>query len=784
MALILFSTIALLTKSYFRPKYNGELKLSGLKNKVTIYRDQYGVPHIDAQNIIDGRMALGFTMATDRLWQMEVLRRVAAGTLSEILGPKTINYDLLLRKLRLKRSMEVFIKNNYSKLDPQMIRETKAFLKGVNEFIKQDRLPIEFKILGYKPRPFTFVDTMSISGFVAFSFAEEIISTPLMGSLLKEHPSKAIRELLVKQKNDKTFTTKTSLKYDPTKEQWYQTLVEGLNKYTSSLGLFHGSNSWVLSGKKTVSGKPMLSNDPHIAFSNPSFWYEAHLKTPEHEMYGHFIPIVPFAGLGHNKYKAWAITMSEIDDLDIYLEKINPKNPNEVMYKNAWVPLIIENEIIKVKGEKDRKIAVKITPHGPILDDTKHALGQKHLSIKWAFHHPDNNIATTIYKLNYAKDLSELRPALSHATSPGFNISWADSKGNIAWHVMGKVPIRPKGVNGSFPLEGWSGKHEYLGYLKLSENPHLYNPKKGFIATANYYPEVDFGISHKGFWQPSDRIERINHLLTKKEKLNISDMKSIFTDDFVEPGKDIINIFNQILTQKNMSKVEKVAFQHLMKWNQRCPIESVGCTIFQMFVRKIVYEGLIDEFGEKRLQVFSRVADYWHFFKSFINNPNSYWWNNAKTKRKETRSEIVSLAFSKTIKSLTERFGNNISDWNWGKLHTVTYGHILGKNKWLAPLFNLGPFAAPAGYSQINNLGSIRGDFDFNVTFGPSTRRIVDFSNLNNSLGILPTGNSGVMFSKYYKNQSKMYLDGKFRAQIINMDLIKKDHRDKLVLNP
>lgn len=764
------------------PDKHGSLNLPGLEKPVSVHRDKYGIPHIEAENDIDAMRAFGFVTAGDRLFHMELLRRIANGQLSEVLGEGALKWDILLRKLKLRKTMDDLLKKKLSHMDPKMVAMMNAFYEGVDHFVKTQPLPPEFILLGFTPKKFELAEGMAISGYMALSFAEGIIADSLFSELYADFPKDMIDEVLVKHRGDKNLITKNFVDANPVKQQWFKDLTSFLNEFEENFGLFHGSNSWVLGPNRSKSGYPLLANDPHVAFSNPSVWYEAHIKYPGYEIYGHYLPLVPFPAMGHDMNRGWAVTMAEMDDLDIYQEKID-WDKKKVMFKNKWVPLKIEKEIIKVKGSKDKIIEVVTTPHGPLIDGTEYGRKDKHLSVKWSYHHPENDVATAFYKLSYSKNVSDLKHALKHAATPGLNVSWVDREGNIAWHVLSKVPLRPEGVTGETILEGWSGKHEYLRYFTIDENPHSYNPKSGVIVTTNYRPEFESRHKLYGYWQPSERFERISNLLAKKEKWSLEELKIIQNDHHVVTSLDHLSILLGNLKVEDSRKHNKVV-EILKRWTGESSAKDVGPSIYYTWTKEIMKKTMLDDLGPDRYKALNRVADGWHFFKTLLKNPNSKWWDIKETKIKESREDIITSAFSSTINILSDKLGSNPNSWKWGKLHTIEFGHPFGKKKPLNLIFNIGPYEANGGYFQVNNMSSKRYKDDFRVTLGPSTRRLIDFKDASVSLGILPTGNSGRPFSPHYDDQARMFLDGEYREQLLDLSIVKKQKKGTLVLSP
>jgi penicillin G amidase len=772
------------------PVLSGELKLKGLQGPVTVYRDKYYIPHIEAENRLDAMRALGFTVAGDRLFHMDLLRRVTNGQLSEIFGPRAKKWDISLRKLRIRKTMNDFVSKNKKNFNSNMVAELNSFYEGVQYFIDTQPLPIEFVILGYKPRPFVIEESLALTGYMALSFADGIISDTLYTELYENFPYEKIKELdtqlsadsnsiLDYNSNKKTSQNKTSY----TKQKWFSDLTQTIKELEDEFGLFEGSNSWVVSGEKSKSGYPLFANDPHIAFSSPSVWYEAHLKTPDLDIYGHYLPLIPFPAIGHNKNRAWGMTMAKTDDLDIYEEKINWKE-NKVLYKNKWVSLRIEQEVLKIKGEPDYKFKVYSTPHGPLIDGTKYEKKGKHLALKWSYAHPDNNAFEAIYRLRESKTMKDFQDALGIAAAPALSITWGDKAGNIGYHVMSKMPVRPKGVSGRKILNGWSGAHEYLRYLDISENPHLYNPESGIIINANYQPQFKTEYPINGYFQPSDRLERIENLLNKQEKWSLEEMKIIQTDTTSHFGPRQIKFLLPMLKQKKESEMFSQAIEYLENWNGSSSVDSIASSLYHQWKKEMLKMTLADELTPEQFRSFLSIADSHHFYKRLIFNKKSLWWDIKNTDKKETQTDIVNLSFREMLTTLERKWGSNITKWEWGQMHTLEFVHAVGKKKPLNLFFNIGPFPVAGGYSQINNLASKRYDLHYQVKTGPSTRRLIDFKDASTSFGIIPTGNSGRPFSKHYDDQAELYVNNKYREQLLNLEDVKKLNLDVLKLKP
>ncbi len=511
-----------------QPQRSGELSLAGLADKVTVHYDKWAIPHIYAGNEKDAYRALGYLHAQERLFHMEILRRLAKGQLAEILGPKLISTDTLFRTLRLKQFGQEYLQHQDLKSPAWVIAQ--AYINGTNHFVKTGPTPIEFELLGIPQTPYTLADIVSLEGYMADSFAAGFKTDPVLTFVRDKLGGGYLGDMgyqLAAQPPIKLLSgTQHSLGA-------LAGLVADIETQFSPVGFFEGSNAWVVAGRKTKSGKPVFVGGPHIAFSCPSVWYEAHIVTPTFELYGHYLSGNPIALMGLNRKIAWTLTMFQNDDVDMFREKANPESPDQVWSDGKWVDLKIETETLKVKGQPDIQLKLRRSPHGPILNDAVKGLKaeKEPIALWWAFHDLGNDLGAGFYHFTHADDVFEAREAIRDLKSPGLNFVMADAKGNIAWWASGVVPIRPAHVDSNFVLDGASGKDEYLGMHAFGKNPQLINPTAGFIVSANHQPE-DFGTGVvPGYYNLDNRVKRITKLLAEKEGgWTAEDMKAIQLD--------------------------------------------------------------------------------------------------------------------------------------------------------------------------------------------------------------------------------------------------------------
>jgi penicillin amidase len=791
------------------PEIDGVIQ-APLKSEVVIRRDRYGVPHIEAQTAEDACFALGFTVAQDRLFQMELQRRLAQGELAEILGPSLVRVDRQFRTFGYKRIAEKQLRLEEQSPDSQRaLALLDAFLAGVNHFIATQKLPVEYTLIGASARPFTRIDVMSMMVYMSFSFAHGHTTDSLFSFLKDKYSDRNPRELFPGYTAGQAVTIiENQAEYNPNSKARPESPVAASARTSSTLmpgsfslaslffseeGLdalipsFHGSNSWVIAPSRSISGAAILANDPHIGLSNPAVWYEAHIKYDGFENYGYYIPIFPFPLLGHNRERAWGLTMFENDDLDLYRETFHPDDPSLVMYRGQYVPVTIIKEKIRVKGAEDEELTIRITPHGPIISEFLKGYEGPPLAMWWVLEKQPNPILRFTHTMLHARTLKDFEASMALLAAPGLNISYADSAGNIAWWAVGRLPIRPPHIHSREVLDGASGRDEITAFLPFALNPKLINPPSGIIITANNKstsapvgPIRDL----EGYWAPTDRAARLTELLSAREKWDLESLKAVQTDVHAQAGAAFQEQIRTLIDRAALDEKQSRALDELLNWDGNARIDSIGATIYHVTLYHILKGLVMDELGPERFEVYTDSMDYWSFLKNVISNDNSAYWDDVTTEKKETRKEIVQTAFVAAVDELTERMGSSIDSWQWGKLHRIVYKHPLGSKKPLNLLFNIGPYPAPAEAHFVNRMKSSFGKHDYIVSSTPSTRRLIDFSNPEMAVSILPSGNSGNFMSPYFDDQVQAFLRGEYRPMILNIEKAKDDMRHTLTLRP
>ena len=766
---------------HLKPKYEGEVRLKNLQKETTVYFDDFGVPHIYADSEKDAMTALGYVHAQERLWQMELLRRIAPGRLSELFGSVTLKNDKFFSGIGIEEASAKAI----AKLDKnsQSYQLTMAYLDGINQYLEDGVTPIEFSLLGVKKEKFTIKDVYNIFGYMSFSFAMAQKTDPLLTDIRNKYGAEYVKDLGIEGE----FNT-TKIKSSKENIEEYATIAKSVAELLDKAPIppFVGSNSWVVGPNKTKSGKVIFANDPHIGFSQPGTWYEAHLIAPNFELYGCYLAGTPFPLLAHNRNYAYGLTMFENDDIDFYQERNKEGDVNQYVTPTGFGTYESRTKTIKVKDTSDVVLTVKSSRHGPIMNDVLASLKSKNpIAMSWIYTQQPIQILDAVYGLSHAKNIDDFKKSVQLVAAPGLNVMYGDAKGNVAWWATGTLYKHDKGVNSFFILDGASGKDDIKGYLDFSKNPSAENPKWGYVYSANNQPEAIDGYLYPGYYLPEDRAKRISGLMDAKSDWDKEAISKMIFDNTspVSPGVAQTLIANVDI--KSISSKEKEVIAALQSWKGTNNLEDVGVTIYNKWVYLYLKNTFEDEMGSDSFTLFLDTSLGKQIIARQIENENSVWWDNIKTKNvKETRGDIVTKSFHETVAQLQEQLGDKVADWNWSKVHTVEHEHPLGKVAALRRLFNVGPLAAPGSNEVINNqFFGFNKEGKYHVKGGPSTRRIVDFSDIENSWSILPTGQSGNPFSKHYRDQAEMYNEGKFRKMKLNREEIVKTST-KLVFKP
>jgi len=765
------------------PSVSGTLHLEGLKDEVEVIRDKWGIPHIYARNADDLFFAQGYVHAQDRLWQMEFNRRIAAGRLSEIAGEVTLDADRFLRTIGLYRAAE----EEYPHLDEESKRILHAYAQGVNAFIEthKGRLPLEFTLLGIKPEPWTPVDSIAWGKVMAWDLGGNWEHELLRAAIVKKLGKEALPDLLPSYPSEHPIIVPIEVSYHEL-DTSVLALYQGKVKPLLGAGQGLGSNNWVVDGAKSATGMPLLANDPHLGIQIPSIWYEMALHGGGFDVIGVSFPGVPGIIIGHNDRIAWGVTNVGPDVQDLYIEKINPHNPYQYEFQGRWEDMRVVREEIRVKGRKEPEvIEVRITRHGPIINDVVKSLkdSKEVLAFRWTALEL-SPVLPAVIGINRADNWEEFREALRSWSVPSQNFVYADVDGNIGYQMPGLIPIRAQG-DGLMPVPGWTGEHEWTGYIPFDELPSVYNPLTHYLVTANnkVVPD-DYPYLISLEWNMGYRAQRIVDLLTAKEKLSLEDFKAIQADTLNLHAMEVL----PYLLEAAKGKPElQEAVEQLRGWDFRCPSDSVPCAIFEAFHVRLLHNTFGDELGEELFKRYLETESVPKVALARALRDNSSWFDDVTTPdHRESREEILVRSLEEALDELSQRLGKGMGNWQWGKLHLALFVHKpIGQSgiKPLEAFFNRGPVQAP-GTAEVPNNNIYNPNKPFNVKVLPSYRQLIDLGDLNRSLSIHTTGQSGNPLSPHYDDFIPLWREVRYHPMLWDRKSVEDNAEAKLVLMP
>ncbi len=758
------------------PNYSGKIKLKEVKDSTQVVYDDYGIPHIYASNSKDAYFALGYTHAQERLFQMEIIRRLSQGKLAEILGPKLISTDKKMRTLGFakmaKENGTAFLSQN-----GEMQQQAKAYLDGINAFIDQDRLPIEFKMLGFKPQHFIIDDVYSTVGFMALGFSIAMTTEPVMQDI-----SEQLGNDYLKVFEADSLSGKPNYRPFAVKEIIANNVLKNMESFPYDLPFpyWEGSNSWLLSKSMTKSGKAIFANDTHIGYSQPSVWFEAYMEYPGNSIYGYYLAGVPFPIMGHNSHLAWGLTIFPLDNMDLYYETTNPDNSNQYLQANDWMDYVIYPQTIKVKDSADVNFDIRWTKRGPVVSDAFSQVVQddnsRAVSLYWTPNHIKSQVLRATYIMSNAKNLKEFEKAMPFIDILGLNVMYADAEDNIAWWATGLIPKIPANRNTKLYQDGATDTIEHE-YYPFSRNPKLLNPKQGFIVTANNSPGLFDSLSTPGYYAPGYRANRITDLLSANNNWDIESLKKVQLDVFSSRDLHIRDIvLSEISPELKSDSRYKEAIDSLQNWDGNYYINSVGATI----ITRLIYESMKNSVGavldNNRFQQLLNTYTFKANLERLFVDANSPWWQHK-------RKDIFDLSLKETIDGLKSQLGNNLQKWQWGQVHQLEHIHPIGRKKPFDKIFNVGPFPKSGSLEVVDKEGFVYSDkASITIKSGPAMRCLLDFAKVDSSIAIIPTGQSGNIMSPHYSDQAQMFVDGKYRQQIIRKDQL--DTKNTLWLLP
>ncbi len=755
------------------PQFDGTIYVPGLHAPVEVDRDALGVPHIRAQSLDDLLVAQGYVVAQDRLWQMDLLRRAAAGELSEIFGAVAVDHDVESRTLGFTQAADAAL----AAMPPDRRGMLEAYARGVNAYIDQraDRLPAEFIVLRYKPRPWAARDTLLIAanlykeltGFwkdqilraeVSQAVGPELASDlyaattdsrwdhPLVGvgpsPTSPSHSAPGAPGRAAATRGNPPFVADSPLPTAPPSP--WDAALESLPAFDEGSRTIGGSNNWVVDGRRTRSGHPMLENDTHLGWTAPGIWYLIHLTAPGWNVKGFALPGGPLVVIGHNDRIAWGFTNNFANVLTVYAETFNLQDPLEFRVHGQWQRATVRHELIRVRGAPDHAFDVVITRHGPVIQRD----GATGYAIRWTATEP-GGLDANYFLLGAAKNWDEFRAVLHATPGPAQNAVYADVDGHIGYIVSALVPIQRQPA-GDLPVPGDTDDYDWTGYIPRDELPQLFDPPDGIIATANARvtgPSYKWHLTDN--WMAPYRVARIYELL--------GDRKDLQPQDFIRISTDIYSYPHVLLAQQLAKAADSVKpsdprtaqlLQSIAEWNGLASLDSVSMSFLEFTRRALLYNLLRPHLGGN--------VDRYHewmrsgvFLEMVLRDRPARWLPPAFRNYDELLISSADLA----VRHIAEASGSSVSQrWQWGEFNLLRMHHPLGRSGLLRSALSIGPMPISGSIYSVKQIAR---------AFGPSMRFVADFSNFDDSLMNITMGQSGQFLSPNYKDQFSAWFDGR-----------------------
>lgn len=745
---------------------DGQIALAGLREPVEVVRDTWGVPHIFARNQHDLFFAQGYVAAQDRLWQLDMWRRAAEGTLSEVLGPRALERDTFARLLRY-RGDHAAEWNSYA---PDAHEIADAFVQGINAQVAAvnadpRKLPIEFALTGARPGPWT----------------PDVVIGRLAGYVMTGNASRELRRAILAQ----SVGVPRTLEIMPIEPRVDLDVPDGLDLADLNADILKiardadapfpfedaaqvGSNNWVVSGAHTASGKPLLANDPHRAIRIPSLRYSVHLNAPGWNVIGAGEPALPGVAAGHNDRVAFGFTIVGIDQQDLYVETLHPTDDRLYLVNGAWHPVREVHEQMTVKGSRrPQTITLRFTRHGPVL--ARDLVRRRAYALRWVGMEPGTAGYLASLTLNRVKDWKEFLSAAQRWKVPAENLVYADVEGNIGWIAAGLTPVRSRGT-GLLPVPGHDSAHEWVGFLPVSDLPQSFNPSSGYIATANHnilpprYPRM---LGYE--WGAPHRYQRIVEMLETGGSFTVADFERMQHDEVSLPARQIVSWLNEALAFPGVQpEAESVyATELLERWDGRLSADSAAAAM---------YEAWLPLLGKAAIVAAVPPSERRHYDANSIDT----------TLRLLGSLDPARRAWVMTGTSLVDAWyagAKTLSDdakkWTWGGLHQSHFEHPLATTSDRESLFNLG--ARPRGGDGTTPFATGNGRWQ---THGASFREVIDLADWDRSTTINVPGESGQPGSPYYDNLYPLWAEGKYHPMLFSTAAIEKHAARRLKLLP
>ena len=783
------------------PTRRGTVHLPGLDKDVRVRWDPFAIPYITAHGEADLFFAQGYLHAQDRLWQMDLNRRFFSGRLAELFGDRPLprgdftrhlktgnmaGVDHFIRLLGLRHTATLSL----PLLSERSARAIDAYCAGVNAYMDRPRrrLPVEFRLLRHQPTPWEPADCLVlVKGFslmLSSALVTRLTFLALHGRLENDHEK--LQSLM------------------PRYPSWGPTTTRALADHGAALLRFvngsfadnpltprgQGSNGWAVDANHSVEGHALLCNDMHLRMTLPGVWYLNHLRTvadtagtQPFQASGVSLPGSPLVYVGHNRNLAWGFVAGLCDDADLYREQIHPEKPELYRTPDGWAEFERRSETIAVRGGRPVETVIRSTRHGPVLSDIlppqsrdSEFPDREVLSFQWIAHTPGNELGL-LDGVNRARDWSEFLSGMAQHVTPSLNCVYADNRGNIGYALTGKVPLRPRQEPSWLPLEGWNAAHDWTGTIPFDEMPRLYNPPEGIVANANNrVADPDYPYYLSDLFEPPYRIERIRHLLTRENSMDLETMARIHLDTRSVQAERLLNALRPELREiarKEPSLHPSVEL--LEEWDFDCRAESAGAALFHVLYHRLMRNIWERDLGEELFLSYTEILNQAVApLDDILVDAGSVWF------REIPRKDVLAASLREAQAELTKQQGPAPTEWSWGRLHTLTLAHALGNKKWLAPFFSLGPYPVDGDGVTVSN-SYYRHSRPYDQAVGASMRMLVTLSDPIRSRFVIVPGQAGNPASPHYRDQVEFWETG-HTIPCADSDVEGKEWRRLLVL--
>ena len=790
------------------PQQEGTLKASGLQSAVEVLRDKWGVPHLYAQNRHDLFFAQGYTHAQDRWWEMELFRHVGRGALSEMLGSATLSDDIYLRTLRLYETAQA----EEALLEPETRAAVQAFAEGVNAYISSrppERLAMEYAALAFNGTtveiaPWTVPDSLVFGKTIEFQQGAPMNDEAVVSDVL----ARVGMERMKYWSPPLPYGVKPTILQDADLSYQKALSAQGPGLLDGLLPAPLGSNSWIVNGALSKTGRPILENDPHLGMNTPSLYYEVALHSAGNDseapmdMAGLAFPCFMGVAIGHNAKVGWGITIGKgVDAWDTYEIKVNPLRPREeYLWNGQWVPFAVRKETFKISGADPVSVEIRSTIHGPLINDifvqdgtgVRMQQSNRPLALRWIGLNP-GRLGDALYRLQHVENWGQFHAALKFWYAPSCNLSYADIDGNIGYQLTGTAPVRTKGHTGLTPAPGWTPAYLWKGFVDYEDFPFMYNPDRGMIIHANQAvapPEFfdllagKYGNDVNVYFQPTAfygyRAERLNALLDGKGPFDLQDFARVQAD-VEQPSVDEVMPYLAPLTVTDTGVKEMR--DRLLQWDRKFSADSAQATYYWLFytqLRKDIY-------GDEA-PIPAPTDGVMYAVRLLLADPKNEWWDDKTTPNiVEDRDAILVRALTEAKDQLYQRFGSKRADWVWGNAHKITFvNNPVGASGIgvMEALVNRGPYSLPGTEETINLAEGVDENGIFNVKWAPFMRMILDVGDWDKSLIDLAPGQSGHPAHKNYSDQIEQWIAVEHRNMAWTRPAVEADTVKRLTLEP